>query len=173
MISIEVDGVVVEGEITHRSEHDIVVEYQGLRTGMHIPAFATYPKERCYTGPHGDKTAADLLKELYQLRTYIDKNKEVLKTNIAKMDANIEALDPEQFFTKEKFQETRIELRKQLRAGLDKKEYQRLHVQARKKMEARNSEIWKIKDVFFQSNFPMIVPLCSRNGVLVLEMLRN
>lgn len=172
MIEINVNGIKVEGEITYRSRADINIQIKSsyqLGTGMHIPYFALEFHD--YRGPYGDETAARLLEGLYNLCEYIEKNKETLVNLVAEMDDVISKFDPEQFITKDQFHEIRVDLRKQLRSGLDLKIYQKLHGQANKKMKERQCKIWRLKDVFFENNFPFCVSICERDRVL--EILRT
>ena len=172
-VSISVEGVTVEGEVTHRSNRDIALRiaspYQGLTTGRHIAAFARIPPERDYRGPHGDETVASLLSELYRLGKFVEKNERPLRSRVAEMDAAIERLDRERFLPKSGFQEVRRDLRTRLRNGsLDSKVYQRLLVQARRKVEARQREVRHLEEDFFKTNFPMIVPVGTRDEVLAI-----
>ena len=172
-ISISVEGVTVEGEVIHRSRRDIALRivspYQGLTAGQHIPAIAPIPLEYNYQGPLGDETAASLLKGLYRLGRLVEENKALLKSRAAEMDAAIDRLDQERFSPESAFREIRHDLRTRLRNGsLDNKVYQQLLVQARKKVEARQREIWHLEEDFFKTNFPMIVPVGTRDDVLAI-----
>jgi hypothetical protein len=172
-ISINVEGVTVEGEVIHRSHRDIalgiVSPYQGLTTGRHIPAFARISQEHDYCGPYGDETAAALLKELYQLGRFVEENKALLRSRVAEMDAAIERLDQERLLPENEFHEVRRDLRTQLCNGsLDSKVYQQCLVQARKKVKARQREIWHLEEDFFKTHFPMIVPVGTRDEVLTI-----
>ena len=172
-IVVNAEGVTVEGEVIHRSRRDIALHivspYQGLTTGRHIPAFARIPQEYDYCGPHGDETAAALLKELYQLGRFVEENKARLRSRVAEMDAAIERLDQEQFSPENKFREVRRDLRTQLRNGsLGNKVYQQRLVQTRTKVKARQREIWHLEEDFFKTNFAMIVPVGTCDEVLAI-----
>jgi hypothetical protein len=86
-----------------------------------------------------------------------------------KSPAYVNGPDPEQFLPKSHIQEIRGGLRRQLREGvLDNKSYQQRLVQARRKVEARQREIWHLEEKFFKANFPMIVPVGTREEVLAI-----
>ena len=172
-VSVNVKGVTVEGEVVHRSHRDIALRivspYHGLTTGRHVPALAGIRQEHGYRGLRGDQTVASLLTDLYQLGKFVEENKGVLSSRAAQTDAAIERLDPEQFLTEGAFQEVHRDLRTQLRNGtLDNKTYQQRLVQARRKVEARQREIWHLEEKFFKANFPMIVPVGTREEVLAI-----
>jgi hypothetical protein len=172
-IFVDVEGARIEGRVVHRSQRDILISivfpYRGLTTGLHIAAFAPVPPEHDFSGRHGDETSAGLLTGLYRLGKFIDENKESLRKKAAEMDSAIERLAPEQFLPHDHIQEIGRDLRKQLRQGLlDNKCYQQRLVQARKKVKARQSEIWHLEERFFTANFPMIVPVGTREEVLAL-----
>ena len=172
-ISVSFEGVRVEGEVIHRSRRDIVLRivssYQGLTAGQHIPAIAPIPPEYNYQGPLGAETAASLLRGLYRLGRLIEENKPMLRSRAAEMNAAIERLDQDRFSPESVLREIRRDLRIQLRDGsLDNKVYQQLLVQARKKVEARQREIWHLEEDFFKTNFPMIVPVGTRDDVLAI-----
>jgi hypothetical protein len=60
-IQVDIDGVIVVGEILWLSPSDIEVEikapFSGLRTGLHVPYFAMYEVNRLATYDRGDTTA--------------------------------------------------------------------------------------------------------------------
>ena len=72
-ITINVNNVRVIGEITHRSEADIVVKiispYQQLSNGLHIPYFSR--PYHSFLAEYGDRTAENLLKYLFELGLYL------------------------------------------------------------------------------------------------------
>jgi len=169
-ISIDVAGIRVEGEIVFRSRSDIDVRivspYRGITAGLHMAYFFMGDPANDYRGPRGDQTAAELLEELYELGKFIAENKQDLRRHLDETDAAIERLDQEQFFPEHKFCDIRRDLRGQLRGGIiDNKVYQRLLVQAKKKTEARRWEIWRLVGEFFDTCFPMIVPVGTRDDV--------
>jgi len=172
-IAIDVDGIRVEGAILHRSRADIAVRivspYQGITTGLHIPGFGLANPDNDFRGQHGGRAAAGLLDSLYRLCQHIEENREQLRARVAKMDTSIESLEPDRFMPDNVFREIRGDLRRQLRAGrIDNKVYQQRLVQARKKMQARHGEIWRLEEDFFKANFPMIVPVGTRDEVLAV-----
>ena len=62
-----------------------------------------------------------------------------------------------------------INLRTRLHDGsVDNKVYQQRLVQTREKVEARQREIRKLGEDFFKTNFPMIVPVGTRDEVLAI-----
>ena len=172
-ISMVVDGMNVEGEIVHRSGSDLEVRitspYQGISRGMHIPYFARADPARDYRGPHGDGTALGLLKSLFLLGKFLEEDMCILKTRLVEMDAAIASLDQERFSRESVFREVRRDLRARLLSGsLDNKVYQQLLVQAKKKVETHRDEIWRLGGDFFEWNFPMIVPVGTRDDVLAI-----
>ena len=81
----------------------------------------------------------------------------------------IESLDQERFSRESVFREVRRDLRTRLPIGnLDNKVYQQLLVQAKKKVETRREEIRRRQGDFFETNFPMIVPVGTRDDVLAI-----
>jgi hypothetical protein len=172
-IFIDVDGIRIEGEILHRSRADIAVRivspYQGITTGLHIPYFGMANPANDFRGPRGDCTAAQLLDDLYRLCTHVEKNREVLKIRVAEMDLAIENLDRDRFLPESAFRQIRADLRSQLRSGrIDNKVYQQRLVQARKGTQERQREIRRLEEDFFKANFPMIVPVGTRDEVLTV-----
>jgi hypothetical protein len=80
-ISINIDGVEVIGNITHRSEPDIVVKisspYDNYSTSLHIPYFSR--PIHSFLTEYGDNTAENLLKYLYELGLYMEENREFIR----------------------------------------------------------------------------------------------
>ncbi len=74
--SIQVDDTEVTGEITHRSEAEILVRitqpFEGLSNGCHIPYFSR-PTSSFMTD-YGDRMAVNLLQYIYELGLYIKEN---------------------------------------------------------------------------------------------------
>ena len=175
-VSVDVEGAKVEGRVVHRSRADIIVEivspYGGMTSGCHFPYFVMGDPANDFRGPLGDIRAASLLTELYLLAGFVEGNKAQLRGQVAEMDAAVERLDPERFLTEDEYRRIRRELRARLRNGLlDNKSYQQLLVQARKKVKARQWEIHRLEKDFVKCNFPMVVPVGTREEVL--EMLRS
>lgn len=172
-ISIEIDGVRVEGEILYRSRADIevriVAPYRDITTGMHIPYFAMVNPDLDYRKPHGDRTAARLLEELYRFGKHIEDNREQLSVRLAELDAAIENLDPNRFPPENAFLEIRHALRAQLHNGsIDNTVYQQRLGQAKKKVRDRYMEIRRLESTFFQTNFPLQAPIWTRDEVVTL-----
>ena len=84
-VSIRVDIVDVLGEITFRSEADIVIKiiepYQGLANGCHIPYFSR--PIHSFLTDYGDKMAENLLKYLYELSWFLEKNRKFIKLQLS------------------------------------------------------------------------------------------
>lgn len=72
-ISVQVDGVEVLGEITHRSDEAIVVRithpFKGLSNSCHIPYFSR--PVNSFMTDYGERMAANLLQYIYELGLYI------------------------------------------------------------------------------------------------------
>jgi len=72
-ISVQVDGVEVLGEITHRSDEAIVVRithpFKGLSHSCHIPYFSR--PVNSFMTDYGECMAANLLQYIYELGFYI------------------------------------------------------------------------------------------------------
>ena len=118
--SIKVDGVDVIGEITCRSEADIAIKitkpYQGFTNGCHIPYFSR-PRHSFLTD-YGDKMAENLLKYLYELSRYLEKNRKFIKLQLSLHFHNGDYSD------------------------------------------------WECQNRFFDSTFPFIVPIDTREQVI-------
>ena len=84
-ITIVAEGKSVLGEITLRNESDISVKitspFSGLTGGLHIPYFSR--PYHSFMTDYGDKTAANLLKSLWELGSYIEENRKFLKLQVA------------------------------------------------------------------------------------------
>ncbi|MBT4713753.1 MAG: hypothetical protein HOB84_03165 [Candidatus Marinimicrobia bacterium] len=84
-ISETIDGILVTGIITFRSESDISVRimspFIGLTGQQHIPYFSR--PFNSYLTVYGDTVAVHLLKQLSDLGSYIDKNKAFLKLQLS------------------------------------------------------------------------------------------
>ena len=172
-IFIEIDDARVEGEILHRSRADIevriVAPYRGIATGMHIPYFAMANPDNDYRKPHGDRTAARLLEDLYRFGKHVEDNREQLSVRLAELDAAIENLDPNRFPPEGAFLAIRRGLRAQMRNGsIDSKEYQRRLGRARKRARDRSTEIRRLESDFFRSHFPLHAPVWTRDEVRTL-----
>ncbi len=83
-ISIEIKGVEVAGEITYRTEGDIVVKilspYHDLSSSLHIPYFSR--PYHSFLTDYGDLTAQNLLKYLYELGLYLEENVKFVKMQL-------------------------------------------------------------------------------------------
>ncbi len=66
----------LQGSIIFRSESDISVRiispFYGLETGCHIPYFARHVSS--FAGSHGDETAQSLLRNLFEVGVFIERN---------------------------------------------------------------------------------------------------
>jgi hypothetical protein len=84
-ISETIDGILVTGIISFRSESDISVRimspFIGLTGQQHIPYFSR--PFNSYLTEYGDTVAVHLLKQLSDLGSYIDKNKAFLKLQLS------------------------------------------------------------------------------------------
>ena len=170
-VSILIEGKEVVGEVTHRSASDITVritEPYNLSTGLHIPYFAR--PYRSYDSEYGDETIKGLIKKLYDLASFIDRNYEDLRKKYESARAQIGALGDIRF-DEQDYQQARRDLKKKLkRVEIDNKEHQKQLTLLRKKRDSYQSQIRKIIDEFFESNFPQIVPYGTKEEVLsILE----
>jgi hypothetical protein len=79
------DGRVVKGEITTRTEADLLVvvrsPHNNLSAGLHIPYFSR--PFNSFLTEYGDRTAENLLKYLNELGKYMDENEKFLKLQFA------------------------------------------------------------------------------------------
>ena len=158
-ISIVVDGMNVQGEIVHRSGSDIEVRitspYQGMSRAMHIPALCRINPSIDFRGLLGDETAVGLLKGLFLVHKFVEENTKVLKTRLVEMDMAIANLDPHRFLPDSAFREIRRDLRNELHKGrIDNKVYQQRLIQAKKRLQDRHREIWRIEGRLFQEQLP-------------------
>ena len=84
-VTIEVGGVAVRGEITHRSEADIVIKirdpFHGLSHGSHIPYFSR--PIHSFMTEYGMSMAENLLTYLYELGLYIKKHSTFIRLQLA------------------------------------------------------------------------------------------
>ena len=119
-VSINLDGVKVLGEITYRSEADISIRitkpYMGLSNGCHIPYFSR--PIHSFLTDYGDKMAENLLKYLYELNWFMEKNRKFIKLQLSLHFHNGDYSD------------------------------------------------WECQNRFFDSTFPFIVPIDTRDEVL-------
>jgi hypothetical protein len=90
-IHIQVGGVQVRGEITHRSEIAIDVKivepYQGISTGRNYPLLGAKPPVN-YLDKYGDDAAREMLEQLYFTCLTIHKNKADFKKELEKYDTS-------------------------------------------------------------------------------------
>jgi hypothetical protein len=171
-IFVDVEGARVEGRVVRsRRQIDvrIVSPYQGLTAALHVAAFIPIPPAPDLGGPQGEATAAGMLAGLYRVGKFVEENKESLRKKTAEMDAAVERLDPEQFMSESRFREIRRDLRAQLRKGIiNNKSCQPRLIQARTRAVERQRVIWHLEEQFFKSNFPMSVPVGTRDEVLAI-----
>jgi len=84
-ISTTIDGLIVKGIITFRSESDISVKiispFSGLTGRQHIPYFSR--PYNSYLTDYGDTVAMNLLKQLSDLGAYINENQAFLKLQLS------------------------------------------------------------------------------------------
>jgi hypothetical protein len=84
-VVIDIEGIEVIAEISHRSEADIAIRitkpYQGLTNSCHIPYFSR-PLHSFMTD-YGEKMAENLLKYLYELGLYLEENEKFIKLQFA------------------------------------------------------------------------------------------
>ena len=167
-IQTMIDGQKVEGEITFRSESDISVKitkpYQDVSRGLHIPYFAR--SQKSFDSDYGDKTAKDLLENIYYLCTFIFENMGSLLNEYLKYKERIKYLGAKHV-SEYVFKSKRLQLRKLLRSGkIDNIDYQKRLARIRKefkKFELKRSLTWSR---FFEEYFPMIVPVTTRKDIL-------
>ncbi len=171
-IRIKIDGQKVEGEITHRSAHDISVKitkpYQGVSRGMHLPHFTASHKR--FDRSFGDKIAKDLLRNIYHLCKFVFENMDSLTDRFLRTKKRIKFLEL-QGVSEWVYKCRSLQLRKLLKEGsIDNHEYQKRLISLRKaygKFEHKKNMTW---NGFFDEYFPMIVPVNTRADVLrILE----
>jgi len=158
-VTIKVGDVPVEGEIMHRFDNDIEVKitrpYAGLHNGSHIPIFARSVDS--YDGKYGDSAAEYLLKNLYLLAEYTEKNLETLHEKYQAVKNKIDEMSVVEM-TREKFLRKRKELRNRMKDGdIDKKEYGKKVQILRRKMDNFSLAMHRCKWEFFEKNFPMTI----------------
>ena len=85
IFQIEVDGIEVKGEIIHRTDAELIIQisapYTNLSSGCHIPYFSR-PINSFLTS-YGIAMAENLLKYLFELGWYIEKNSMFIKLQFA------------------------------------------------------------------------------------------
>ncbi len=171
-IKITINGQEVEGEITYRCASDITVKitkpYQDVSRGLHIPYFAR--PYASFDSDFGNKTAKDLLECIYHLCIFIFENLDALTEEYLQIKKQIRYLEAKSI-SELTFKSKRLHFRKLLRSGnIDNKEYQKQLTPIRKeyeKFELKKSLIWRR---FFEEQFPMVVPIGTKNEVLkILE----
>jgi len=166
-INIFVEGIEVEGKITHRYASDITVQitkpFSNISTGSHIPYFAR--SNRSFNGVYGDLTAKSLLKNLYDVGHHMDSEIFSIREKLDSAKESISNLPVQ--FNSEDFNAKRRELKQSLKQGkFDSKVYQQQLTPLRKKAEEYNQKVIEIMDAFFEDSFPMCVPYGTREEVL-------
>lgn len=166
-INIFVEGIEVEGKVTHRSASDITVKitqpYSNISMGLHIPCFARAHKS--FNGEYGDTTAESLLKNLYDIGHHMDSDIFNIREKLDSAKGCISHLPFK--FDHDKFIEKRSELKQSLKQGkFDSKVYQQQLTPLRKKAEEFNQKVIDIMDDFFEDSFPMCIPHGAREQVL-------
>jgi hypothetical protein len=171
-VKVTVNGQEVEGEITHRSATDIDVKitrpYQDVSTGLHIP-YAARPFKSFET-ELGEKAAKYLLKELYQICTFISENLDSLIEHYLQVKKRIKYLEAKSV-SEWVYKSKRLQLRKLLRSGqIDNIEYQKRLTPFSKEHKKLKYKIYAIWSRFIKEHFPMVVTADVRDDVLrVLE----
>lgn len=157
-ISINVDGVEVEGAILFRTPCDIVVEilspYQGLKGKSHIPYFMTMDN---FMGPFGDERAQTLLEDLYLCGRFLYPNLESLRKKWAEHQEQLFSRPGR--YTHEDFLRDRRAARARFRAG---ETTQQEYCRALKEFEQLESKSLRAEYcaelAFFRLNWPEDVP---------------
>lgn len=170
VVEICIDGVQVEGRVTHRTSADFRVEivkpYCNLSGGSHIPYFARSRKS--FAGEYGDEKIKEELQELYTLGNHLEKEIDSLRLKATTLDAALERVASE-MMTDEEIRRKTAESRKQLRKGeIGNKEHQAAVTALREEQEKPESEISMLKDSFFSENFPMVVPGDTQEKILAI-----
>jgi hypothetical protein len=84
VVKIAVNKVEVKGKITYRSailiDIEIIEPFQNISKGLHIPYFSR--AFHSFEDDYGDQTAEKLLRELYDISKYLDKNMNSLKEKL-------------------------------------------------------------------------------------------
>ena len=167
MITIEVDGVAVEGVIVHRSGADIVVEitapFSGLRQSRHLMNLARVAFPDGYLGDRGASTARTLLRDLYEVSLDLQIDWYRLRSAVVPYAERVLALlrlDAEEFMRR------RRDLRDRLRRGeitnADHSTLQR-DLQRERRMYEHAADI--IKDEFVVAHLPMARCISLRDQV--------
>jgi len=168
IVKMLIDDIEVEGIVSHRCSCDFTIKiikpFQNISRGSHIPCFSR--AHMTFDGDYGDKIILETLRCLYTLGKYLTKEMNNLKEKLNYFTDIIAKLSLE-MATKDKFKIKRIELRKRLRnSEIDNKEYQKLLTPFRKESEQLEIKIFLQMDSFFEKNFPMIVPIGTREEVI-------
>ena len=166
-INIFVEGIEVEGKITHRYASDITVQitkpFSNISMGLHIPNIAR--AYNSFDGEKGDTTAESLLKNLYDVGHHMDSEIFSIREKLDSAKESISNLPVQ--FNSEDFNAKRKELKQSLKQGkFDSKVYQQQLTPLRKKAEEFNQKVIDIMDAFFEDSFPMCVPYGMREEVL-------
>jgi hypothetical protein len=168
IIKTIIDGIEVEGEVLHRDSGDFTVvitkPFQNIKGGLHIPYFSR--PYHSFDGAYGDNSLLDALSGIYEIGTYLFENINSLKGKVCELDRKIERLS-ENKITETEYKNIRIKLRRVLKDGeISHKYYQKILKWWRAERESLRVKIWLQTDIFFQDNFPMIVPVSNRDGIL-------
>ena len=158
-ISINVEGVEVEGIILHRTAPDIVVEitspYQGLLGKSHIAYFSL--SHISFIGPYGDERALSLLEDLYMCGRFLYGNLEFLRGKWAELQEQLRAKAGR--YTHDDFLRDRKTARARHRAGETTAQEFGRTVKEFKLRESKSSETEHFaKLAFFRAHWPEKVP---------------
>lgn len=166
-VKTAINGVEVEGIITHRSASEIGIRiekpYQNISGGSHIPCFArTF---HSFDGEDGDYAAKHILEQLFSIGSYLYQNSDNLKEKLICVKDRIDSLAV-QLLDPDRFNEEQRQLKIMLKNGkIDNKEYQNKLHPLRKKLKQFDSAAQASINEFFEQ-FPMVVPVGTREEVL-------
>jgi hypothetical protein len=155
-LQIDVDGVSVEGVITHRSGSDIVVEitepFSGLRQQRHLMNLARQAFPDGFLGARGDDVAHELLRNLYNLGLELEIDWAGLSRAVAPYMVRIRELTT---VDETEFMRRRRVLREKLRRGeIDLNAHSLLQKELRRDHLDYEHVVDQIKDEFIVANLP-------------------
>lgn len=168
-ISVMVGGVDVRGVITHRSGSDIDVRitspFRNISMGLHLMYQAMAVCS--YSGEYGDATAGRLLRNIYDLGLFLEKELPRLQEQYTGVRAEIERSVSNDVL--DDLCKRRLELRNSLKRGqLDGRSYQKELVSYRKALRELETLRCALLRSFLDSCFPMVIPWDTAHEVIAI-----
>jgi hypothetical protein len=159
-LQLTISGQDVQGRFLHRSdsfiEVEIVAPYSGFRDSLHMASFSRAQVPRGFRGDEGESSGRKILRQLFKLCSYIERNRAKL------LDAYLEYVALERQLPLAVSDEWFVALKESMKSSLEsgditEEEYQRRITESRLGHSRYHEQKYLLQQEFFKMHFPLAI----------------